>query len=145
MNNLLSRYHKIIDDPQAFDLAAVRPLDRFLWVNELRCDVDALRRMLIRSGFEVRRLPWHDQALRLSGAAEGLGRHWAYRAGLFQVQEASSMIPALVLNPRPGERILDLCAAPGGKTTYMQAIGLTQVMAQAGLKTIIVEAGDQSG
>jgi NOL1/NOP2/sun family putative RNA methylase len=119
MNNLLSRYHKIIDDPQAFDLAAARPLDRFLWVNELRCDVDALRRMLIRSGFEVRRLPWHDQALRLSGAAEGLGRHWAYRAGLFQVQEASSMIPVLVLNPRPGERILDLCAAPGNKTAQM--------------------------
>ena len=116
---MLSRYHEIIDDPRALELAMARPLDRFLWVNELRCDVVALRRMLIRSGFEVHRLPWHDQALRLTGAAEGLGRHWAYRAGLFQVQEASSMIPVLVLNPRPGERILDLCAAPGNKTAQM--------------------------
>ena len=119
MNNLLARYHPIIDDPRAFDLVTSRSLDRFLWVNELRCEVDALRRMLVQSGFEVHRLPWHAPALRLTGAAEGLGRHWAYRAGLFQIQEASSMIPVLVLNPQPGERILDLCAAPGNKTAQM--------------------------
>jgi NOL1/NOP2/sun family putative RNA methylase len=119
LSPLTTRYLEILDDPEAFDQAVARPIDRFLWVQHLRTDVDTVKGLLMRSGFEVRPLPWHSGALRVSGNAEGLGRHWAYRAGLFHIQEASSMIPALVMNPRPGERILDLCAAPGNKTVQI--------------------------
>jgi ribosomal RNA methyltransferase Nop2 len=35
------------------------------------------------------------------------------------LQSASSFIPVLALDPQPGERVLDMCAAPGGKTTYI--------------------------
>lgn len=119
MHPLAARYRDILDDPAAFGRAIACAIDRFLWINPQRTDVDAVRRMVIRSGFKARRLPWHPGALRLSGNAEGLGCHWAYRAGLFHIQEASSMIPVLVLNPQPGERILDLCAAPGNKTAQI--------------------------
>jgi 16S rRNA (cytosine967-C5)-methyltransferase len=40
----------------------------------------------------------------------------------FYVQDESSMLPALALAPQPGERVLDLCAAPGGKTTHIAAL-----------------------
>jgi 16S rRNA (cytosine967-C5)-methyltransferase len=43
----------------------------------------------------------------------------AFRSGLFQVQDESSMLPALVLAPEPGELVLDACSAPGGKATHM--------------------------
>ena len=119
LSPLTARYRNILDDPEAFDRAIARPIDRFLWIHRQRTDVDAVRRMLIRSGFEAQNLPWHPGALRLTGDAKGAGRHWAYRAGLFHIQEASSMVPVLVMNPRPGERILDLCAAPGNKTAQI--------------------------
>jgi len=52
----------------------------------------------------------------------------AYAAGLFYIQEPSAMCPVEVLEPRPGERVLDMCAAPGGKSVqiagFMQGEGL---------------------
>ena len=42
-----------------------------------------------------------------------------HEAGAFYLQEPAAMLPAEVLDPRPGERILDLCAAPGGKSTQI--------------------------
>jgi len=46
----------------------------------------------------------------------------AHAAGAFYLQEASAMVSVSVLAPRPGERILDLCAAPGGKTTQIAGL-----------------------
>ncbi len=47
------------------------------------------------------------------------GRHPFHEAGVYYIQEASAMAPAAYLEPRPGERVLDLCAAPGGKSTQL--------------------------
>lgn len=49
------------------------------------------------------------------------GKHPFHEAGVYYIQEASAMAPAVYLKPRPGERILDLCAAPGGKSTQIGA------------------------
>ena len=47
------------------------------------------------------------------------GLHPYHDAGVYYLQEASAMAPAVLLDPQPGEKILDLCAAPGGKTTQI--------------------------
>ncbi len=47
------------------------------------------------------------------------GRHPFHEAGVYYIQEASAMAPAAYLAPVPGERVLDLCAAPGGKSTQL--------------------------
>ncbi len=47
------------------------------------------------------------------------GLHPYHEAGVYYMQEASAMAPAALLDPKPGERICDLCAAPGGKTTQI--------------------------
>ncbi len=52
------------------------------------------------------------------------GLHAYHDAGVYYLQEPSAMAPAVLLNPQPGERVLDLCAAPGGKTT--QIAGMMQ-------------------
>jgi NOL1/NOP2/sun family putative RNA methylase len=49
------------------------------------------------------------------------GKHPYHMAGVYYIQEPSAMYPVTILDPRPGERILDLCAAPGGKSTQIAA------------------------
>lgn len=52
---------------------------------------------------------------------EVLGALPAYKAGMFYSQEPSATAPVAVLDPKPGEKVLDLCAAPGGKVTQIAA------------------------
>ena len=49
------------------------------------------------------------------------GKHPYHEAGVYYIQEASAMLPAQLLDAKPGERVLDLCAAPGGKSTQIGA------------------------
>ena len=65
-------------------------------------------------------VPWaeHGHYIR-EGARPGAGL--AHFAGAFYIQEASAMLPAAILNAQPGEKILDLCAAPGGKSSQIAA------------------------
>ena len=61
-------------------------------------------------------VPWEPSGHYLSMDSKA-GAEILHEAGAWYLQEPSAMIPAAVLNAQPGERILDLCAAPGGKTT----------------------------
>jgi NOL1/NOP2/sun family putative RNA methylase len=117
----LERYYSIVDDVPSFEAAAGRPQPLFVWTNTLRTTSKQLADVLNQDGYDLIPLDWHPQAFRVicPDGSERLGRHWAYLAGWFHIQEASSMMPALLLNPRSGERILDLCAAPGNKTALM--------------------------
>ncbi|MGN1020164.1 MAG: RsmB/NOP family class I SAM-dependent RNA methyltransferase [Aristaeellaceae bacterium] len=63
-------------------------------------------------------VPWEPGGRYLSLASDA-GATPLHEAGAFYLQEPSAMLPAAVLNPRPGERVLDLCAAPGGKSTQL--------------------------
>jgi NOL1/NOP2/sun family putative RNA methylase len=115
-SSLLRRYHTIVEDPAAFEAALKRPLDRFVWTNRLRIPPENLLGLLDSDGFRLTPLEWFPGAFRVAVEPTPLGGHWAYQAGFFHIQEASSMIPVRLLAPRPGMRILDLCAAPGNKT-----------------------------
>ncbi|HBR02551.1 MAG TPA: SAM-dependent methyltransferase [Ruminiclostridium sp.] len=66
-------------------------------------------------GFEA--IPWAPGFYYPEG--ESFGKFPAYHAGLYYIQEPSAMMPAQALLPKPGEKVLDLCAAPGGKTTHL--------------------------
>lgn len=63
-------------------------------------------------------IPWSDDAWVLD-TASALGRHPLHSAGAFYLQEPSAMVPAAALAPRDGARVLDLCAAPGGKSVQL--------------------------
>ena len=63
-------------------------------------------------------VPWEPMGYYYDPEARP-GLHVYHEAGVYYLQEASAMAPVALLDPQPGERVLDLCAAPGGKTTQI--------------------------
>ena len=68
--------------------------------------------------FTWERVPWEPQGYYYDPEARP-GLHVYHEAGVYYLQEASAMAPVALLDPKPGERVCDLCAAPGGKTTQI--------------------------
>lgn len=86
--------------------------------NTLRTNRDALVTQLRGKGMEAEPTQYspHGIRLNLSAAPAMLPE---FQDGLFTIQDESSQLAALLIDPQPGEKVLDLCAAPGGKTTYL--------------------------
>lgn len=120
---LLARYQPLIGDWDAFLAALERPKPTCLVANRQRVDRDALRDLLMQECDALQPVAWAPEALRVPpGRRPGLW--WGFLAGLYQVQEEASLLPVALLDPQPGERVLDLCAAPGGKTAQIaMAVG----------------------
>jgi len=88
-----------------------------LRVNTLKISIEEFRRI---SPFKLEPVPWARDGFYYP-EGESPGRHPYYYAGLYYIQEPSAMLPGEVMDAQPGERILDLCAAPGGKTVQIAA------------------------
>lgn len=73
------------------------------------------------SPFQLEPIPWIDNGFYYDGTVEKPGKHPYYFAGLYYLQEPSAMTPANRLPVEEHEKVLDLCAAPGGKTTELAA------------------------
>ncbi len=91
--------------------------------NTLKATGTEVLRFLHERHIKYRRPPWYADAFVLAEGDERDVEEWdLYRDGRIYVQGLSSMVPALVLAPRPGDRVLDIAAAPGSKTTQMAAM-----------------------
>ncbi len=111
----LLRYRDIIPDWDAFVAALERPQAPVVWTNTLRTTPGELARRLADGGIEAEPLGWNPEAFRLAVETRP-GRSLLFLTGQYHVQEEVSLVPVVLLDPRPGERMLDLCAAPGNKT-----------------------------
>ena len=89
-----------------------------LRVNTLKTDRASLKKKLMECGVETTEGELSADALRVGKGAD-LHRIPEELRGSFTVQEESSQLVATVLSPRGGETVLDICAAPGGKTTHL--------------------------
>ncbi|MCK8823616.1 16S rRNA (cytosine(967)-C(5))-methyltransferase RsmB [Fuchsiella alkaliacetigena] len=86
--------------------------------NSLCLTAEQLRTELEEAGLEVELASHLPQLLKLKQAAD-LTELAAFKQGKFQIQGAASLLTTLLLAPQPGQRVLDLCSAPGGKTTHL--------------------------
>lgn len=111
----LKRYEPIIDDWSAFLDACQMPLPSTLWLNELRGAPTDTLAWLEEDGIRCAPVPWYPRGFRVPYEARP-GKTLAFVTGCLQIQEEVSMMPIHFLDPQPGERVLDLCAAPGNKT-----------------------------
>ena len=110
------RYDQVVQSFSRPDILSVR-------VNTLKTTRQEILAKLSERNIAIRKVPWSAEALILEGIPrEELGRMDFINDGLLYRQSLSSMLPVRVLAPRPGERVLDMCAAPGSKTTQMAAM-----------------------
>ena len=92
-------------------------------VNTLRTDVGKARAALGALAIEARPWGWLPEGFAVAAAQrEALLASDLCEQGDIYVQDYSSMVPPVVLGPRPGEEVLDLAAAPGGKTLHLAAL-----------------------
>ena len=94
-----------------------------LRVNTLKYDIHSLMNFFKEINIKFERVNWYNDALVIKNAKEkDIQKLDIYKNGFIYLQNLSSMIPPLVLNPKEGEKILDVAAAPGSKTTQMAAM-----------------------
>ena len=103
-----------------------------LRANPLKTNAQAVRERLAAQGIETDTVPWYADAMIVRGAREdALTGLDLYERGEIYLQSLSSMIPPLLLGAKPGENVLDMAAAPGGKTTQIAALTGNQAMVTA--------------
>ncbi len=94
-----------------------------LRVNTIKSNVQEVMNILKQNGIKFERVPWYKDALILKNATEKqIQKLEIYEEGIIYLQSLSSMVPPLVLQPEKNEKVLDLTAAPGSKTTQMAAM-----------------------
>lgn len=115
---VIQNYSHLSGDPAAFAAALNRPLNPCVWANPHRLTRDKLTALLLQEGIASEQVTWTPNALRLAVQSRP-GLSWIYRAGLMQPQEEAALLSVRLLDPQPGERVLDLCASPGNKTAQI--------------------------
>jgi 16S rRNA (cytosine967-C5)-methyltransferase len=109
------------DERTANDL--IQPVDtpKYIRVNTLRGD-DSVINQLSRSGFQFEIVPELNHTYRVLGDSNGLTDTKPYREGVFIIQDKASILVCEVTAPKPGDTVLDICAAPGVKTSHLAGI-----------------------
>ena len=109
----------------AVEIAALlsQPRRPSLRINPLR-EPDPFRALAEMGawGLDLEPIPWCRGAYHFEGEKARLVASPLFREGRVFIQNAASFIPPIVLDPQPGDRILDVCAAPGGKSAHVAAL-----------------------
>ena len=130
LNNLLNTYYsadlvsKIIDGYQKKYVS--------LRINTLKTTYEEVINILDNNQILYEQVPWYNNALIITNVNEDIIRSLTiYNEGKIYLQSLSSMLPPLYLNPKENELILDMAAAPGGKTTEIATITNNKAMITA--------------
>lgn len=113
------RMREMLGDEYEQYLASYQePRNYGLRVNTMKITAEEFEK---KSPFSLRKVPWVKNGYYYPGEEERPAKYPWYAAGVYYLQEPSAMTPAQLLPVAPGERVLDLCAAPGGKATELGA------------------------
>lgn len=115
MNNksfFLERYQQLGGDIKDIELK------KSLRVNTLSISHEKFKQRMQSIGISLTKIPWLHEGY-YAQATFSLGAITEYLLGYYYLQEAAAQLPAQILNPQPDELVLDMCAAPGGKTTQL--------------------------
>ena len=101
-------------------------------VNNLKTTTNIVCDILKENNINYSKISWYENSLVLEKNSEKiLEKLDIYKNGEIYIQNLSSMLPPIILDPKSNEDILDMCAAPGGKTTQMVALSENKAMITA--------------
>lgn len=94
-----------------------------LRVNTIKANINEIQKILDNSNMVYTKVPWSDDALIIENVREPeITKLTIYDEGKIYLQSLSSMLPPIILQPKENDDILDMAAAPGGKTTQIASI-----------------------
>ena len=122
-DKFIERYSQLTDF-EKFKEYSLSFLRRSIRVNTLKITIPELKKRVEAQDWVLTPVPWCKEGFWVEhkGGRRDIGNLIEHTLGYFYVQESASMIPPLVLNPQPGETILDIAASPGSKTTQIAAL-----------------------
>lgn len=128
-NKLLSQYGeelttKIIEGYQNSRVVSLR-------INTIKSSKEEITTILNENNISYENISWYDNALVVNTNEDTLRELDIYKEGKIYLQSLSSQLPPLFLNPKENEMILDMAAAPGGKTTQIAALSNNKAMITA--------------
>src|SRR3989338_6290319 len=119
-----------LTDWGAFSQCSLTFLKRSIRVNALKITINELKKRLEKN-WTLQQIPWCREGFWIEHTKKerrDIGNLIEHSLGYFYIQEAASMIPPIVLEPKPNDIVLDIAASPGSKTTqlaqYMQNKGI---------------------
>lgn len=99
--------------------ASDRPRPMVIRTNTIKATRKDLMEALSKRGSTLEAVEWSKVAIKVTESSVPIGATPEYLAGYYMLQSAASLNPVMALAPQPGERILDMASAPGGKTSYI--------------------------
>jgi len=96
-------------------------------INTLKTTTKKIKEKLLQKGWKLEEVPWYSNAFFVD-TEDKIAKTEEFYLGYFYIQDAGSLVPPLILNPQEDEIILDLCASPGSKTTF-----IAELMKNSGL------------
>ncbi len=117
----VDRLVEILGSRQRLDELLSVQTQRSIRVNRLKATPETMRARFEALGFQLEPVPWCPTAFRVHETEDGvsLGNVYEHQAGHVFVQAPTSTLPVMALDPEPGDRVLDIAAAPGGKATHI--------------------------
>ncbi|MFX0059570.1 MAG: RsmB/NOP family class I SAM-dependent RNA methyltransferase [Candidatus Hodarchaeota archaeon] len=118
---MIDRYIQILGIEQTKQLleANERSLIPSIRVNTLKIKTEKLIKRLINKGFKLQPIKYISNGFNVLNEPMNLGSLHEYLQGYYYLQNKASMLPAIILDPKPNEIVIDMCAAPGSKATHL--------------------------
>jgi len=115
---LIKQYGKELTEKIINGYTSNRPVT--LRVNTLKNNIENIKNIFTNLGYKFKEVAWYDKAFIIENVTENEIRQLdIYQNGEIYLQSLSSMMPVIMLEPKENENILDMAAAPGGKTTQI--------------------------
>ena len=109
--------YKTLTDFKEFETIINTPLRKCIRINTLKKSVEEIKKQL--EYLNLKSIPWFKEGFFVESEEKTLGNLYEHKVGYIFVQEAASMIPPVILDPKKEDTILDACAAPGSKSTQI--------------------------
>ncbi len=106
------------DEYEQYKKCLDKPMFHGIRINTKKISVEDFLKI---NPFNLKPVPWCKNGFYYDEEVDKPSKHPYYFAGLYYIQEPSAMTPASVIPIEPGDRVLDICAAPGGKSTELAA------------------------